>query len=166
MPGPARSPPRPCNMCYISCVYSCVLTRNIKNQRWQETRGGEKSDRTLWMQITWLSVDFLNRCPLCLRSTDFLPAGSSSLETWIFPLNFNSSNHQQRFKDNRKKLRTTNVSFTYSLFLWPHVLRSLAQSWPSGKQVNSETLALKLSVLERSTGTKTNSKSIVVLATA
>lgn len=54
-PGCAWSCRGPCNMCYISCMYSCVLTGNIKIR--DGRRQGEGKVRgTLRMQITWLAL--------------------------------------------------------------------------------------------------------------
>lgn len=76
-----RSPPGPWNICYISCMFSCVLTRNIKirNGR-RQGEGGVQWNSMNANRLACLFVS-LNLCPLLPGPTDFLPADSSSLET-------------------------------------------------------------------------------------
>lgn len=100
---PQTSLPGPCNICCISCMYSCVLTRNIKIR--DGRRQGEGDAKRSGMNANHLAylVGSPHHCPLHHRPNDPLPVDSTSLETQIFPSNFKNSNYPQTFKGKRKQ---------------------------------------------------------------
>lgn len=108
---PQRSPPRPCNMCYISCMYSCVLTRNIKIRDGRRLGGNLQREHA---ECKELDLPSGVHCPLLPGPTNFLPTDTATLKTHIFYLNPKNCNHLQTFKDKRKQ----NNKWFSSVTLW------------------------------------------------
>lgn len=80
-----RRLPGLCNICYISCMYSCVLTRNIKIKDGRRQGEGEVKWGNMNANHVAGSLGLPTTVHCSLDQTDFLPTDSTSPETQISP---------------------------------------------------------------------------------
>lgn len=115
-----RSPPGPFNICYISCMYSCVLTRNIKirNGRRQGERG-VKQNSTNANRLACL-FGSLNHCLLFPGPTDFLQ--TAHLSRLKFSLQISKTVITYKPWKTEEKTEQQMVSSSHSLFFLPYAL--------------------------------------------
>lgn len=123
-----RSPRGPCSICYISCTYSCVLTRNIKIRDGRK-QGEGKSDATVWMQIAWLvSLDLSTTVH---RSLDQLTFFLQIAHLWRlkFSLQISKTVITCRPFKAEAKTRTTNGFLRLCFVLFAICIKLLLRTW-------------------------------------
>lgn len=110
-----------CNICYISCMYSCVLTRNIKIKDGKRQGEGEVK----WNNINASHLGLPTSVPRSLNQTDFLPTDGTSLETQTsLHILKTTIVYRPLKKTEKRKNRTTNDFFhPFVWFFPPYVFR-------------------------------------------